>query len=55
MKKIDTLDAYIKFETNLFHLTREKKGKSKIGHRFYEKKVNLGVVEVSPYVSNGVP
>jgi hypothetical protein len=42
MKKIGTLYAHIKFETNLFHLTREEKGKSKIIHRFYEKKGEFG-------------
>jgi hypothetical protein len=35
---MDILDAYIKFGTKLFHLTWEKKGKSKIVHRENEKK-----------------
>jgi len=33
VKKIDILDVYIKFGTKLFHLSWEKKGKSKIGHK----------------------
>jgi len=32
-----------------------KKGKSKIGNRFCKKNLNLGVLGMSPYVSNGVP
>ncbi len=32
------LDAYMKFETKLCHLTWEKKGKSKIGHKKNEEK-----------------
>jgi hypothetical protein len=34
---------------------RKKKRKFKIGHNFMKKKVNLGVLGVSPCVSNGVP
>jgi hypothetical protein len=41
MKK-KTLDARIKFGANLFHLTGEKKRKSKTGHRFYEEKKEFG-------------
>jgi hypothetical protein len=37
-EKVDIINAYIKFGTKLFHLTREKKGKSKKGHRKNEKK-----------------
>jgi hypothetical protein len=37
VKKVDIIDAYIKFG-KLFHLTQEKKGKSKKGHRKNEKK-----------------
>jgi hypothetical protein len=43
MKIITTLDAHIKFGTNLFHLTWEKKRISKIGqYRFYEEKGEFG-------------
>ncbi len=38
MKKIDILDAYIKFGTKLFHLTWEKKEKFKTCHRKSEEK-----------------
>ncbi len=38
MKTIDTLNAYIKFGENLFHLTWEQKGKFKTDHQFYEEK-----------------
>jgi hypothetical protein len=48
MKKIDIVDAYIKFRAKSFHLTWGWKGKSKIGHRKSEKKMNLKVVGVSP-------
>jgi hypothetical protein len=54
MKKIDILDAYIKFGTKLFHLKWEKR-KLKIYHRKNEKMVNLIILEVNPYVSKGVP
>jgi len=33
----------------------KNKIKSKTGRWFYEKKVNLGIVGMSYYVSNGVP
>ncbi len=55
MKKVDTLEAYIKFATKLFHLTSEKMAKCKTCHGKNEKKKNLGVLRVSPYVSKGVP
>jgi len=42
MKKIDILEAYIKFGTKLFHLTLEKKVKCKINHRKNEKKGEFG-------------
>ncbi len=48
MRKIDTLNAHIKFGTNLFHLTWEKKRKFKTGHSFmknYEEKGKFGVVK----------
>jgi hypothetical protein len=48
MKKKDIVDAYVKFRTILFHLTCERMGKFKIGHKKSEKKVNLKVVGVSP-------
>jgi hypothetical protein len=35
---MDTLDAYIKFGTQLFHFTREKWVKCKIGHGKNEEK-----------------
>jgi hypothetical protein len=50
---IDTLDAYIKFEVNLFHLTK-KKGNLRQVIGFMKKKW-IWVLGVSPYVSNGVP
>jgi uncharacterized UBP type Zn finger protein len=45
VKKIDTLEAYIKFGTKLFHLTWEKRVKCKACHgKKIKKKVNLGVL-----------
>jgi hypothetical protein len=41
VKKIDILDAYIKFGTKLFHLTREKKRNLKEIIRKMKKNVNL--------------
>jgi hypothetical protein len=44
VKKIDTLEDYIKFGTKLiisFHM-RKKKGESKIGHGKNEKKDEFG-------------
>jgi hypothetical protein len=38
MKKIDILDAYIRFGAKLFHLKWGKNGKSKTCHRKNEKK-----------------
>jgi hypothetical protein len=55
MKKIDTLETYIKFETKLFHLTLEKRVKCKTNDGKMKKKVNLGVLGVNPYGSNVVP
>ncbi len=40
--KNKNLDAHIKFEAKLFHLTWEKKGKSKTCHRFLEQKGEFG-------------
>ncbi len=42
MKTIDTLEAYIKFGTKLFHLTSEKKVKCNIGHGENEEKGEFG-------------
>ncbi len=42
MKKVNILDAHIKFGPDLFHLTWEKRGDFKKGHRLYEKKDELG-------------
>jgi hypothetical protein len=42
VKKIDTLKAYIKFGTKLFHLTWEKRVKYKIGHGKSEEKGEFG-------------
>jgi hypothetical protein len=52
---IDTSKAYIKFGTKLFHLTWKKLMKYKTSHGGNEKKVNLEVLGMNPYVSNGVP
>jgi hypothetical protein len=49
------LEAYIKFGTKLFHLTWEEKVKCKTCHEKNDKKVNLGILKMSLYVSNGVP
>jgi hypothetical protein len=48
---MDTLDAHIKF------ISFEKKKKINLKHiiGYMKKKVNLGVLRVSPYVSNEVP
>jgi hypothetical protein len=43
VKTIDTLKAYIKFGTKLFHFMKCKPSDGK-----NEKKVNLGVLGVSP-------
>jgi hypothetical protein len=48
------LKAYIKFG-NLFHLTWKKKGNLRQVISFMNKKVNLGVLVVSSYYSNGIP
>jgi hypothetical protein len=48
VKKIDIMDAYIKFGTKLFHLTWEKKEKSKTCHRKSEEKGEFEFVGVSP-------
>ncbi len=42
MKIIDTLDAHIKFEANLFHLTWKKRKYKISQHRFYEEKGEFG-------------
>jgi hypothetical protein len=42
MKKIDILEAYIKFGTNCFHLTWEKKVKCKIDYGKSEEKGEFG-------------
>jgi hypothetical protein len=55
MKTIYTLEAYIKFETKLFHLTLEKKVKCKTSNGKIKKKVNLGILGVNPYGSKVVP
>jgi hypothetical protein len=41
-EKIYNFKAHIKFGKKLFHLTWEKIGESKIGHRFYEKNGEIG-------------
>jgi len=51
----DILDVYIKFGTKLFHWTWGKKGNLRQIIRKVNKKVNLKVLGVSPYVSKGVP
>jgi len=42
VKKIDTLDAYIKFGTKLFHWIGKKKVKCKTCHKKSEKKGEFG-------------
>jgi hypothetical protein len=42
VKKIDTLKAYIKFETKLVHLTWRKELKCKTSHGKSEKKCEFG-------------
>jgi len=39
---IDTLDAYVKFEVNLFHLTLKKRGNLRQVTGFMKKNVDLG-------------
>jgi hypothetical protein len=48
MKKVNILDTYIKFGTKWFHLTWEKKGKSKTCHKKNEKKGEFESLGVSP-------
>ncbi len=42
VKKVNILDAHIKFVPNLFHLTWEKIVDAKKSHRFYEEKDEFG-------------
>jgi hypothetical protein len=52
VKKIDTLKAYIKSGTKLFHLIGEKKVKSKTNHGKSEEKGDLGVLKVQMWYPN---
>ncbi len=56
MKIIDISEAYIKFGTKLFHLNdlNEEKIWNVRSHGESERKVNLGVLGMNLYVSNGV-
>jgi hypothetical protein len=54
MKTKKTLNAYISFGGNLFHLTLKQKGN--LGHvlGFVKEKLSLEILGVIPCVSNGI-
>jgi hypothetical protein len=47
-EKIDILNAYIKFGEKIFHLTWEKKGKSKTCHKKSEEKSEFKSLGMNP-------